>query len=240
MQSLNLFNIIIPNTCFDGNGTCVDLILTNRKYCFKHSSTFETGLSDHHHLTYSMIKTTFKKEEPKPYKYRDYKKFDSTAFHTDPQSKLEESPKVYENFEETFVRVLDAHAPRKTKVLRGSHKPHVDKNLRKAIMKRSALKRKASRTNQREDITNYKKQQNLVVKLDRETKLHYFNNLETSKNSKPFWDKCRPVSKYLLVNSDEITRTLNKHFAETLEKLNAFEWPSNNEDLTEETLTKII
>ena len=110
----------------------------------------------------------------------------------------------------------------------------------KFYVKHSTLKQKEIRTKQQKDIAKYKKQRNLVVKLDRETKLHYFNNLETSKNSKPFWDKCRPVSKYLLVNSDEITRTFNKHFAETLEKLNAFEWPSNNEDLTEETLTKII
>ena len=77
------------------------------------------------------------------------------------------------------MTVLDAHAPRKTQVLRGNHKPHVDKYLRKAIMKRSALKRKASRTKQQEDITKYKRQLNLVVKLNRETKLHYFNNLET-------------------------------------------------------------
>ena len=81
----------------------------------------------------------------------------STAYHTDLQSKLEEVPKVYKNFEETFVKVVDAHSPRKTKVLRGNHKPHVDKNLRKAIMKRSALKRKGSRTKQLEDITKYKK-----------------------------------------------------------------------------------
>ena len=186
MQSLNLFNIIKSNTCFKGHGTCIDLILTNRKYCFKHSSTLETGLSDHHHLIYSMLKTTFKKNEPKLFKYRDYKKFDSTAFHTDLQNKLDEGPKVYQNFEDTFVRVLDAHAPRKTKVLRGNHKPHVDKNLRKAIMKRSALKRKASRTKQQEDIAKYKKQRNFVVKLNKETKLQYFNNLDTSKNSKPF------------------------------------------------------
>ena len=132
-------------------------------------------------------------------------------------------------------------------------------------MKRSALKRKASRTKQREDITKYKKQRNLVVRLNRETKLHYFNNLETSKNSKPFWDKCRPYfskkhahgdskiiliekeeittntneiveKETLLVTNDEIAKTFNKHFAETVEKLNTFEWPSNNEDLTEETL----
>ena len=32
MQSSNLFNIIKSNTCFKGHGTCIDLILTNRKY----------------------------------------------------------------------------------------------------------------------------------------------------------------------------------------------------------------
>ena len=143
MQSLNLFNLIKSNTCFKGNGTCIDLILTNRRYyCFKHSSFFETGLSDHHHLIYSMLKTAYKKEEPKLYKYRDYKKIDSTAFYTDLQSKLEEVPMVYQNFEKTFARVLDAHAPRKTKVLFGNHKRHVDKNLRKVLMKRSVLQRK--------------------------------------------------------------------------------------------------
>ena len=143
MQSLNLFNLIKPNTCSKGNGTCIDLILTNRRYyCFKHSSFFETGLSDHHHLIYSMLKTTYKKEEPKLYKYRDYKKIDSTAFYTDLQSKLEEVLMVYQNFEKTFARVLDAHAPRKTKVLFGNHKRHVDKNLRKVIIKRSVLQRK--------------------------------------------------------------------------------------------------
>ena len=41
-------------------------------------------------------------------------------------------------------------------------------------MKRLPLKRKASRTKQQEDIKKYKKHQNLVVKLNRETKLYYF------------------------------------------------------------------
>ena len=138
--------------------------------------------------------------------------------------------------------MLDAHAPRKTKVLRGNHKPHVYKNLCKAIMKRSALKRETSRTKQQKDNTTYKKQRNLVVKLQ------YFNNLEVSKN----WCNSRNYfsNKYahcdakiilfkkeeittntneiveketLLVNNDQIVKTFNKHFAETVEKLNTFE-----------------
>ena len=115
----------------------------------------------------------------------------------------------------------------------------------------------------------YKKQRNFVVKHNKETKLQYFNNLDTSKNSKPFWDKCRPYfskkraygdskiiliekekittntneiveKETLLVNNDEIAKTFNKHLAETAEKLSTFEWPSTNEDLTEEKVTKII
>ena len=75
----------------------------------------------------------------------------------DLENKLEEYPKHYENFEKTLVNVLDAHASRKTKVLRGNQKPHVDKNLRKAIVKRSKLKNKANRTKLQDDIAKYKK-----------------------------------------------------------------------------------
>ena len=83
MNSFNLYNLIKSNTCFKGNGSCIDLILTNRKYCFKHTSTFETELSDHHLLIYSMLKVTFKKEEAKQFIYRDYKNFDNTNFQID-------------------------------------------------------------------------------------------------------------------------------------------------------------
>ena len=85
-------------------------------------------------------------------------------------------------------------------------------------MKSSSLKRETSRTKQQEDITKYKKQQNLVVKLNRETKLYYFNNLKTSKNSKPFCDKCRPYisnkhvhgDSKLIIEKEEITTNTNE------------------------------
>ena len=128
MKSFNLFNLIKTNTYFKSKGSFIDLIL---KYCFKHSSTFEIDFSDHHHLVYSMLKTCFKREESKHFIYRDYKNFNYINFFMDLGNKC---PKHYEN-----VPVLDVHSPRKTKVLRGNHKRHVDKNLRKSIMKRSKL-----------------------------------------------------------------------------------------------------
>ena len=91
----------------------MDLIL---KYCFKRSSTFETGLIDHQHLVYSMLKNVLK-ENSKIFIDQDYKNFHDTHFHMDLENKVEEFPKYNEIFEETFINILDAHAPRKAKVL---------------------------------------------------------------------------------------------------------------------------
>ena len=52
MDSKNFINLIKNNTWFKGVGTCIDLILKNRKYSFKNTSSYETGISDQHHLIF--------------------------------------------------------------------------------------------------------------------------------------------------------------------------------------------
>ena len=61
MGTHKYFNLIKNNTCFKGSDSSIYLILTNRKYCFKGTYLFETGLSDHHHPIYSINKSTFEK-----------------------------------------------------------------------------------------------------------------------------------------------------------------------------------
>ena len=146
--------------------------------------------------------------------------------------------KTLPNFEKTFVNVLDAHAARKTKVLRSNHKSHADKNLRKAIIKLN-LKTKQIELNFKMILLNIRKHR---------------ENIKTSKNSKPFWTECKSYfsnkhahgdskiiliekekitnisnevikKETLLVNNDEIAKTINKHFEETVETLNIFERP---------------
>ena len=65
MDSQNFVSLIKNKTSFKGTGSCIDLMLTNRKYSFKNTSSYETGLSDHHHLIYSVMKNIFKYEESK-------------------------------------------------------------------------------------------------------------------------------------------------------------------------------
>ena len=80
-------------------------------------------------------------------------------------------------------------------------------------MKRSQLKNKANRTKQLEDITKYKKQRNLVLKPNKESKTQYFDDVQTSKSSKLFWYKCKPFfsnkcahgdSKIILIEKENI------------------------------------
>ena len=46
-------NLIKTNICFKGARSCIDLILTNRRYHFQYTRSYETGLSDHHHMIYT-------------------------------------------------------------------------------------------------------------------------------------------------------------------------------------------
>ena len=104
-----------------------------------------------------MLKTTFKKEDSKRLIYRDYKNFNNEYFQNDLKNGLSKCPKNYESFENVFVTVLDIHAPRKTQILRGNQKPHIDKNPPEAIIKRLDLKSKANRIKWPKDISDYKK-----------------------------------------------------------------------------------
>ena len=105
-------------------------------------------------------------------------------FEEELSSKLDINSKDYAAFENNFVNVLDNHAPKKTKVLRVNHKPHVSKTLRLAIMKRSRLKNKANKTQLPSDKQNYKKQRNFFTKLNKQIKKKHFKKIEDNIGSK--------------------------------------------------------
>ena len=48
----------------------------------------------------------------------------------------------YNLFEKIFLKVLEDHAPVKKKTIRHNNKPHMTKAIRKAIIRRSALRNK--------------------------------------------------------------------------------------------------
>ena len=63
MDIYDLQNLVKDKTCFKSvQGTCIDLILTNKSLCLQNTGTFEIGLSDCHLLIYTMLKSKFVKQ----------------------------------------------------------------------------------------------------------------------------------------------------------------------------------
>ena len=174
MKSNNFHSLNKKPTCFKSKrGSCIDIFLTNKHRSFKYTNAFETGMSDHHLMIYTMFKTTFDKGKPIHIKYRSYKKFDSNIFTADLQANIYNIDN-YDNLEKYITDILDRHAPIKNKVLRANNKPFMNKTLKKAISNRSRLRNIANKTGNEIDILRYKTQRNYVTSLNRKTQKNYF------------------------------------------------------------------
>ena len=103
------------------------------------------------------MKTTFASEAPKKFVYRDYKTFSRESFKNDLTFKTVDDNVDYSKFAKEFVDALNKHAPKKAKLFCGNQKPHINKVLCSAIMKRSRLKNKANKTGKAVETFNYKK-----------------------------------------------------------------------------------
>ena len=93
-------------------------------------------------MVVTVMKPTFPKAKPKIIYYRDYKKFILWEFRKELRDELRKTVVLgYAHFEQIFLMVLEKHAPMKQKIVRANDKPFMTKVLRKAIMRRSFLKK---------------------------------------------------------------------------------------------------
>ena len=142
-DTYNLKNLITEATCFKNpiNPSSIDLILTNKIRSSQNTTILETGLSDHHKMVITILKTCVPKQTPTVIKYRDYRQFKGQYFAEDLQNEISSitDDTCYDNFEFTFKTILNKHAPIKTKIVRANNAPYMNKTLSKAIMNRSRL-----------------------------------------------------------------------------------------------------
>lgn len=239
LSSFDLHSLIHKQTCHkSAQGRSIDLILTNKNRSFIKSNSFETGISDHHELIYTMFKTTYMKLKPTVINYRSFKHFSSEMFRGD------FSRAVMNLYKGDFVSlcnvlesVLDAHAPKKKRTIRGNQKPHLTKTLRKAIMLRSFYKRRANMTGDSLYLNLYKKQRNLVVNINRKAKENYFRDLGTSplfwKSTKVYFSKSssdhenillRDTNNNTIRDEGKIADIFNSFFVNITDSLNITPW----------------
>ena len=204
-----------------------------------------------------MLKTTFHKEEPKTLIYRDHKMFSLEKFNSELILKLEsQENNDYQTFQLNFVDTLNNQAPEKSKIFRDNQKSHINKILKNAFMKRSQLKKKANKTNSVDDLIKYTKQRNLVVKLNKNCKKEFLDNLKTKNNLKSFWHKCKPYfsnkhskgdSYILSIEKDElllkikkVADVFNSYFQSFTHSLDLCKWHLGSTDQIYDRIDRII
>ena len=83
----------------------------------------------------------------------------------------------YSTFQSILTSVLDKHAPRKTKLIRGNSKSYMSKILLKEMWKRARLKNIANRSGNLCDVLNFRRQRNYVCSISKKEKkvtFHHF------------------------------------------------------------------
>ena len=107
-------NIIKSKTCFKSvKGSCIDLILTSRPSLYQFTNVFQAGVSDHHLLIYTMLKSTYSRMEPKVLTKRCFKNFSEQSFQQDLKHGLSNIDD-FSDFNNEFQNTLNHHAPIKT------------------------------------------------------------------------------------------------------------------------------
>ena len=105
LQEDTFYNMMKQNTCFKGDGGLrIDLLITNSKFSFMKTNSFESSLSDHHHIIYTILKTKFEKFEPKKLIYRNFKQFNSEQFNLDICNSMS-TVRTHTAFENNFVSI---------------------------------------------------------------------------------------------------------------------------------------
>ena len=149
-DSYNLTSLINQSTCYKNPSHLkfIDLIPTNVPRSFQTTCVIETGLSDFHLMTLTVMRKSFiNKMKPRVINYRPHKYFSNEVFKESLLEKLSQqafgnNDHGSERFYKTTLKTLDKYAPRKAIHARGNQVHIITKVLSKNIMKRLRVRNK--------------------------------------------------------------------------------------------------
>ena len=260
----NLTMLVKDPTCYKSliNPTTIDHIWVTNKQCFMKTSVIETGLSDFHQLTVTVLNKKQPKKAPKVKQYRSYKGFDQMQFKSDLQHVVDsfESSNIleFDIFDQKLKDLVNRHLPMKKKHLRSNDGPFMNKRLRKEIMLRS---RKRNAFNKNPIIDNwiqFKRQRNKCVKLVRQAKTNFYStlSLKVLSDQKTFWNTVKPIfnekslnekvctlveNESIVSNHRDIAEVMNDYFVNITHTLDIPDIPkSNHTNVFDDKIDKII
>ena len=133
----------------------------------------ETGLSDFHKMSLTVMKVFYKKPRLKTVRYRIYHNFDKELFINEVKNSIEQEycqnqSLEFGSFKKKVDKILQKHAPLKKRYVMANQAPFIDKNNNKHIMKRSRLRNKFLNT--KSDIILTVKVQTKITLIEKKYK----------------------------------------------------------------------
>ena len=137
--------------------------------------TVETGLSDFHKMTLTVMKVSYQKQKTNIVMYRNCEHFSNEAFMFDVKNSViqmtsERNNLEFDQFKTALDKAFQRHASIKKRYVRANQAPFINKNLNKETMRRSRLRNKFLNTKSDIERKAYNKQRSLCVSLIRSEK----------------------------------------------------------------------
>ena len=230
-----LKSLIRQPTCYKSpsNPTCIYLILSNARQKFQRTWVLDTGLSDFHLMTVTVIRNIFKKLRPRAINYKSYKHFSNESYRESLLNELSKKDFVIndyglQRFCDVNINTLNRRATRKRKLAPGNQMPFITEDVSKSIMKTSGLRNNFLKNRMEQNKTLYAKQRNYCVSLLKKNRKKCFANLNKKDilDNKLFWKTIKPSFPVKIMARDTINLSekgeLVETELETAEVLNKF------------------
>ena len=275
LYSLHQF-INKPTRVTETSSTLIDLIFTNCQDRVVCSGVSHVGISDHSLVyAYRKISIGLPNKGHSTVTYRKFKHFNSQNFRDDICSQNWGSINLHDDpnsmwcaWKTIFYKVVDKHAPIRTKRVRVAKSPWITSQLKQHMHERDVLKLKASCSNTPADWLNYKKCRNSVNTEIKNAKESYYKKAfhDNAGNSRATWRIANELSARKLkssnikeinnngnsiVDAQKLAEAFNEHFAsvgprlasaipdESRSHLEYLDFISNNANLFELKQTNI-
>ena len=228
-----------PTRITECTSTLIDLILTNMPSRIVTSGVIHIGISNHS-LVYTVRKFSIaKKYKPKYITTRQFKNFRADEFREELKNvpwnviltNKHNSNVMWNKWKETFLTIANNHAPIKTRRVRNKDSPWLTAQIRKQIIERDWLKKRAIKSGAIEHWTQYRSHRNKVNYAIKTAKSEYYKNqIKTNTNNpKGVWKTINQimsrktaehtinemkVDNETIANPDLISQAMNMHFSQ--------------------------
>ena len=206
------------------------LVTKRRKYTKGFS--IDTGISDFHNLIGGVLKQHLPIPPRKVVMYRklssiNYEQVNAelAAMNLELTTMLEvDVNSAFNKLQAVLITILDKHAPKRQKVIKVTDFQCMNKELKKAILKRNQYRNKFFKHRNIINLAQNRKHRNMVTLIKRkEIKKYFEEKCQLGTKNKDFWKTIKPIFSKTRTKSDNIPlREGNQIITNFMEVCNIF------------------